>query len=184
MIYQFSLQAVGVTVGTAMILSHGIGLLQPESSCKFFSTFPRNKLAGWVLASIAALWSLWLMATMDLGEFSRLRQFLVIMVPVTWFLTIRFVDEFLAVRALGFIALLAAAPLLDAAFLQPPVSRLLLVVLAYVWATKGLFWVGMPYLMRDQINWAVKETKRWRIMMSAGVAYGVAVLVCALFFWG
>ena len=35
--------------------------------------------------------------------------------------------------ALGMIALLAAEPILEAAFLRPETSRLLVVVLAYVW---------------------------------------------------
>ncbi len=184
MIYQFSLQAVGIVVGSALIAGHGFGLLKPQACFKALKEFPRNKVVGFVLATIAGLWALWLMATMDLGEFSRLRNLLVILIPVTWFLAIKFVDEFLAVRALGFVALLAAAPLLDSAFLQPQISRLLLVVLAYVWATKGIFWVGMPYLLRDQISWATGNASRWQIMMAAGIAYGVAVLVCALLFWG
>lgn len=46
-----------------------------------------------------------------------------------------------------------------------------------------MFWVGMPYLMRDQINWLLAERKRYLIGAGAGVAYGVVVLICAILWW-
>ena len=73
-----------------------------------------------------------------------------------------------------------AEPILEAAFLQPPESRLLLVVVAYAWVVLGMFWVGMPYLMRDWISWLLRSEARWKILCVAGLAYGVAVLICSL----
>ena len=88
------------------------------------------------------VWTFCLMLTMDWGEFYYLRMPMLVALPICFFLTIRFVDEFLAVRALGIFGLLAAAPILDAAFLQPPVSRLLVVVLAYVYVFSECFGSG------------------------------------------
>jgi hypothetical protein len=90
------------------------------------------------------------------------------------------VEEFLAVRALGMLLLLAAEPLIEAAFLKPQTSRLLLVVLAYAWVLAGLFWVGMPYLLRDQMAWITRTAARWRAACVAGLAWGVALLICSL----
>jgi hypothetical protein len=44
----------------------------------------------------------------------------------------------------------------------------------------GLFWVGMPYLLRDQIRWITETAARFRTLTIAGLLYGVVVLVCAL----
>lgn len=184
MIYPFSLQATGLVIGLLLIAAHGFGLARAGDVRAVLPGFPRSRVAGVMLVTLAAAWTFWLMVTMDLGEFSHLRTWLVLLIPVTWVLTLVFVNEFLAVRALGFVLLLGAEIPLEAAFLEPPVTRLLLVVLAYVWIVKGLFWVGMPYLLRDQIDWAVRDAGRWRLLMGAGVAYGVAVVLCALFFWG
>lgn len=76
--------------------------------------------------------------------------------------------------------LLAASPVLHAAFLQPQISRLLLPILAYVWIIVGMFFVGMPYLMRDWITWATKTAGRWKLASLAGAAYGIVLLVVAL----
>jgi hypothetical protein len=43
-----------------------------------------------------------------------------------------------------------------------------------------MFWIGKPYLLRDQINWLTRSATRWRIAAIAGVAYGAVVLLCAL----
>jgi len=77
-------------------------------------------------------------------------------------------------------ALLAAEPILSACFLRPEAARLLLVILAYVWLTFGLFWVGMPYLLRDQINWITKSGKRFKAATFTGLVYGLVVLAFAV----
>ena len=79
--------------------------------------------------------------------------------------------------------LMAAGPILEAAFLRDPGSRLLLAVFAYVLLTKGMFWVGMPYTFRDAVTWATANDKRWRLCAIGGLAYGVLVLICAVSFW-
>jgi NhaP-type Na+/H+ or K+/H+ antiporter len=89
------------------------------------------------------------------------------------------VDEFLAVRALGILCLLAAEPLLDAAFFRNEVSRLVVTVLAYLLVIAGIIWVTMPYLLRDQINWSARSNLRWRCLHGLVVLYGAAILVLA-----
>ena len=46
-----------------------------------------------------------------------------------------------------------------------------------------MFWVGMPYLLRDQIAWVSASAKRWRGLAVGGLVYGAAVLLFALFSW-
>ena len=96
--------------------------------------------------------------TMEMGEFSSFRRPLLIALPIGYLLVMRFVNEFLAVRALGILCLLAAEPLLEAAFLRYEPSRLLVTVFAYILIVKGLFWVTMPYLLRDHIDLGSRST--------------------------
>ena len=100
---------------------------------------------------------------MEMGEFSTFRRPLLIALPIGYVLALRFVDELLAVRALGILCLLAAEPLLDAAFFRYETSRLLVTVFAYVLVIAGLFWVMMPYLLRDQLNWSTRSPTRCRV---------------------
>ena len=118
MIYHLSLHTAGLIAGA---------LARPLLSL-LGTRFARAQLA----AAISALprrrrrsaddrSGLELLAAGDDGD-GRVLQFrrpLLIVLPIGFFLVLRFVDEFLAVRALGILCLLAAEPLLDAAFLRP-----------------------------------------------------------------
>jgi hypothetical protein len=183
MIYPFSLQLTGIVVGLLLVIAHALALALPVPTQSFLRALPRSRTWGTIFLAISALWAFWLVCTIDLGEFARLRSLLTIAVPVGAVLAWVFVDEFLAVRALGILALLAADPILDAAFLRLEASRLLLVCLAYVWILSGLFLVGMPYIMRDLIAWIVGSTTRYRAGAMAGIVCGAAILGCAILCW-
>lgn len=183
MIYNFDLRLVGFVVGIALIAAHLVAMVHGKTVRGWLKAFPRSKTMGFALLAVDAVWAFWLVATMDLGEFTDYRTALMVLVPAAFFLSLNFVDEFLSVRALGMLLLLLAEPVLEAAFLRPETSRLLLVVLAYAWIVAGMFWVGMPYLMRDQITWLLKSEMRWKAGGILGVAYGAAVLVCAVAFY-
>ena len=184
MIYSFSLHNVGLLVGLLLIALHAVALIHAQGVKQLLRGFPRSRVTGAILLTLDAVWAFALVAQIDLGEFTGYRQIFLAIIAVGYVLTLLFVEEFLAVRALGMFCLLAAEPLLDAAWMRPESSRLLLSVLAYAWATLGLFWVGMPYLLRDQIEWLTKTELRWRLAALGGLAYGVAVLVAALTQYG
>lgn len=183
MTYDFTLRTVGLAVGLGLVLSHAAALVAPARIMEWLRAFPRSKPAGVVLCTVAAVWAFWLAATMDLGEFSPNRTLICGVVLAGAVMVPLFADEFLSVRALGILALLAAEPLLGAAFLRPEQTRLLLVVLAYVWATAGLFMVGAPYLLRDLIGWVTDKAWRYHAVAWAGIAYGALLILVSLLFF-
>ena len=187
------LYGTGLVLGVWLVAMHALMLLKPEPVQRLLKRFPRDKQIGQVLLAIGLLW-FWLLVAqpgkgilhalaMDLGEFNSLKNYLRFLVPIAIVAVGISIKEFLAVRALGLLGLMIAAPLLDAAFLKDPQSRLLVPVFAFVLIIKSLYWVGMPYLFRDTVTWATASPKRWQMLSAAGLAYGVAVIVCALLFW-
>ena len=188
-----SLFTVGLILAIWLIGTHSLMLAKPAMVQGFLKKFPRDQMAGQILLGIGLAW-FWLLVApdglgklsalaMDLGEFNGAKPILRILVPITLFLVAISVRDFLAVRALGVVGLMAASPLLEAAFLKDPSSRLLVPAFAYALLTASLFWVGMPYLFRDAVTWATADQRRWTILSLAGLGYGVATLVCALSFW-
>ncbi len=176
MIYHLSLKTAGILAGLFLLLISLPNVFKPALGRDWFTQLPRSRPAGVFLLTLAALWSFWLLATMEMGEFSSFRRPLLFALPVGYVLVLRFVNEFLAVRALGILYLLAAEPLIDAAFLRHENSRLLLTVLAYILVVKGLFFVTMPYVMRDQIDWGTRTNGRWFSINVAVLVYGAALL--------
>jgi hypothetical protein len=180
MIYHFSLQTAGFLSGALLLLVGLPGMLRPALVQSLTRHFPRSFLAGVVLLTIDLVWSFWLLSTMEMGEFASFRRLLLIALPISYVLVLRFMQEFLAVRALGILCLLAAEPLLDAAFFRYEASRLFVTVFAYLLIVAGLFWVTMPYLLRDQITWSTKNNARWRFVHGIALAYGVVMLALAI----
>jgi len=183
MIYPTSLYVVGLLVGIFLLATHVVALWRTKECRAWLQAFPRSRTAGTVLVVLAGIWSFLLVQQMDLGEFDRLRNFMLVAIVAGTFLAWRYVEEFLAVRALGILALLAAEPLLETAFLRPEQTRLLLVVLAYAWIILGLFWVGMPWTLRDQIAWILAAKNRLTAVAWGGVLYGAVLILCAALFW-
>ena len=187
------LNIAGYVLAAWLIALHVWMLMKPAESKDFFKKLPRNRVLGPWLMGIGMAW-FWLLIApdglgllsklqMDLGEFNRAKSILRILVPIAAAGMIMHVKEFLTVRALGLLALMGAAPLLYAAYLEPQTSRLLLPLFAYGMIFKGLFWVGMPYTMRDAITWALKTDSRYRALTFGGLGYGIAVLLCAVLWW-
>ena len=179
MIYDLSLQTGGFIAGMALVVLSLPGLIKPGLVQIWLKRFPRSSVGGIVLLSLVLVWSFWLLATMEMGEFSSFRRPLMIVLPIGYVLVLRFVEEFLAPRALGILCLLAAEPLLEAAFFRYETSRLFLTVLAYLMIIAGLFWVTMPYLLRDQINWSTQTKARWHTVHGIAALYGITILACA-----
>jgi hypothetical protein len=181
MIYDFSLHTMGIVAGALLLVISLPGFIMPPAVQAWLKAFPRSRVAGVALLTLVLLWAFWLLATMEMGEFSSFRKPLLIVLPIGYVLVIRFVEEFLAVRALGILCLLAAEPMLEAGFFRwDETSRLFVTVFAYLLIIAGLFWVTMPYLLRDQINWSAQTKARWHAVHAITALYGIAILACAL----
>jgi hypothetical protein len=188
-----SLFTMGLVLAVWLIGIHALMLIKPVMVQSFLKKFPRDQVLGQVLLGIGLAWFWLLIApsgfgklsslSMDLGEFNSAKKILQLLVPVSLVLVCISVRDFLAVRALGLLGLMAAAPLLGAAFLKDPASRLLVPIFAYAMLSASMFCVGMPYLFRDLVAWVTADQKRWTLLSLVGLGYGVATLVCAFAFW-
>lgn len=187
------LDVAGYILGGILILGHLVALLCPEKVQGFLKQAPRNETLGQILLAIGLFWFFLLVAPegdgilnslrVDMGGFEGIVPWLQICTPVAFFLLIFKLKEFLFVRSLGVLCLLFVAPLLKAAYLQEPMTRLLIPIWCYAVILLSLFWIGKPYLLRDQVAWVTATPGRWKLMAYGGLSYGVAILVCALFFW-
>lgn len=177
------LKGTGIVLGLLLLAGHIWAFLKPAEAKAFLHDFPRNYGWGVVILTICFFWSMMIIQHMDMGEFFHLRRWFLIIVPAGFVGILFYVREFISVRAIGSLMLLAAGPMLCAAFLQPQLSRLLIPILAYAWIIAGMFFVGMPFLMRDAISWVTGNDARWKLVSLSGIVYGALLLVAALIFY-
>lgn len=190
---QLSLFTAGILLAIWLIAGHALMLAKPTLVQGYMKKFPRDVMAGQILLALGLAW-FWLLVApdgfgklsalqMDLGEFNKSKPLLRLLVPAAVIAVAISIRDFLAVRALGLCGLMLAAPLLESAFLKDPTTRLLIPIFAYAMLTASLFMVGMPYLFRDAVTWVSASRGRWIACGLAGLAYGVATLLCAFLFW-
>jgi len=177
------LKGTGIVVALALILAHAWALKNTAKTQAFLKAFPRTYKWGAILLTIDFLWAEFALANMDMGEFYNMRRTFMMIVAGGYVAVLIYVKEFLAVRALGSLMLLVAGPVLTAAFLQPQTSRLLLPILAYAWIIGGMFFIGMPFLMRDWVNTLISKPQRWNLAVYGGIAYGIVLLAAAILFY-
>lgn len=177
------LKGTGIVVALMLIVSHVWALKNSAKTQAFLKTFPRAYHWGVILLTIDMVWSVFALANMDMGEFFDKRRIFIMITIGGYVAVLVYVREFLAVRALGALMLLVAGPVLTAAFLQPQTSRLLLPILAYVWIIAGMYFIGMPFLMRDGVNWLIAKSQRWNLAVWSGIAYGAVLLAAAILFY-
>lgn len=184
------LNTAGLVLAAFIIGLHLWMLLKQHDAMDYLKKFSRNYVAGVIFMAIGLIW-FWLIVMpgyspieMELNDFNKAKPMLLFIVPLGGYFIITQMKEFLAVRGLGLVCLMAAAPLLAASWQEPHPYKLLVPIYAYAMIIKGLIWVSMPYLFRDAINWATASKERFKMLTIAGLVYGVAVLACSIVFWG
>jgi len=146
-----------------------------------FRSFPRSAAASYLFFGAAACWflfNIWHLSAADFGDY---RVLLFIGFTLVATLAFRCVPDFLSVRGLCILILLAASPLLDAAYMEyERPLRLLMVTPLYV-AIALAIWVGaQPWRMRDFLEWLFARPGRSRRGGALIAAYGL--LLCGVAF--
>ena len=181
MTYFVSLRLTAIVLGILYILTHLPGALAPGRFGAIAQRLTRNYPLGVTLMLLATLWFVVLTGTMDLGEISNVRIQLMAVWAVAGVLVAIFVPGFLTLRGLGCLMLLAAALMLDAAFLALTPWRYVVTLLSYVWVIAGMVLVYSPHIGRNAVFWITRTEEQTRVFCWPGVALGLLLLVLGIF---
>ena len=143
---------------------------------------PRSQAATLVLFGGGVLWFLFEVGNM--GDADRIlgssNAPWVVAFAALGVLAFRYVPDFLAVRGLCILTLLAAGPLLHAAFMEyEHPQRLFMVTLVFVGIAAALYLAAVPYRLRDFFAWLFARPGRARGLGAALLVYGLLLSVVA-----
>ena len=143
---------------------------------------PRSQRAAWLFFGLAAAWFVWRVS--QLGEsdliFAKSPMPLMIGFAVLAVLSFIYTPEFLAVRGLSILMLLAAEPLLYAAYMEyHHPQRLLMVTAVYIGISLAIYLGAAPYRLRDIFDWLFRVPSRPRFVGGILFAYGLATAAAA-----
>jgi len=168
-------------VGVATIAGRVPGIIAPEKFGQVLRRFPRSVLWGRILMGIAAIWAWIVLFNAATDDWAWARPFVVVGVPIAYWLVIQFADQFLALRGLAALLLLIAKVMLDAADRSELTLRLIVTVLAYLWVCVAIWMASAPHQVRDVLGFITANATRCRFACFLGACVGALLVVLGLF---
>jgi len=158
---------------------HAALLVKPAWVQEGVRRFPRNRWCGYALAVAAIAWAAWLLHGLPLGRFESLKTWLIPVTIIFGGLVCYYMEELLAPRALGALLLLYPAPLLAAARLHESDWSVVMSLVAYLMAIKGMALLLSPYLFRHFAERLLRADTTCRLAGATGIAFDTLLLVLA-----
>ena len=158
-----------------LLIALGLPLLAHSSrAVAVLKALPRSTAAAVVFFGVGAVWFLWNVLHLSSADFGDYKTLLAIAFAAIALLAFRCVPDFLAVRGLCVLVLLAASPLLGAAYMeyQYP-QRLFLVTFVYGLIALAIWLGASPFRLRDFFEWLFARERRTRFFGAAVLAYGL-----------
>ena len=172
--FRMSLFFATLIPGLFLLALGGLLLANPPLLRSLLTALPRSPAATLVLFGGGVLW--FLVRVANMGDADRIigssNVPWVIGFAALGALSIKYVPDFLAVRGLCILILLAATPLLDAAFMHYEPRDYPLKVLVYLAILLALYLAAVPYRLRDFFAWLFSRPGRARGVGAALLAYG------------
>ncbi|HTB63158.1 MAG TPA: hypothetical protein VK737_06180 [Opitutales bacterium] len=148
--------------------------------------FPRSQVAAYVFFGAGTLWFLNLLNHLGSADFGDYKRILVAVFAAIGLGAFFVAKDFLAVRGVAVLLLLAARPALDASMIYtpPPGTRVWLNAFVYVMIVLSIYLGAAPYHARDMINWLFVKPGRARVLGAVCAGYGLALAGLAMSYQG
>lgn len=174
------LSTLSVVLGLIVALPSVYGLLRPKAFAEAVRRFPRQTPVGYVLMLLGTAWFLYYVSQESVSDFVNLKKIFFLVFGGVGIGVCLFVKDFLPVRGLAVIFLLAAKLMVDTARLAASDWRLVIATWAYLLVLAGMWFTVSPWRLRDILNWSVATESRTRITSAIRVAFGLFVIVLGL----
>ncbi len=174
-----ALSAIALAVGAATALLGGLSLVLPAPARRLWLALPRSVWPGRVLSIVCLVWSALWICVMPLGPLMVVRDLLWLLLPMAVAAVCIFIPDLLTCRAAGGLLVLVPAPMLSAAAWHPSLWRYAMIVYAYAMIIAGMYYIALPWLLRDHIVWAHRSPGRAKVLAAASLALGVLLVVLA-----
>ena len=143
---------------------------------------PRSNRGAWLFFGAGAAWFIWRCGQLNESDliFFKTPGPVMIAFGVLAVLAFIYTPDFLAVRGLCVLMLLAAEPLLHAAYMEyGHPQRLLMVTAVYLGLAAALYLAAAPYRLRDFFAWLFQQPARARLAGTILLSYGLATAAAA-----
>lgn len=165
-----------ICTGVILVLLGAFLLFFRQHSESLFKGALRSKIAAIILMGLGSAFFLIKVTHLGDADLGKYKDWLFVGFFLVAFLSFFTVPDFLPVRGLAILLLLASDAVLDSAYMREPQLRLFLVSWVYVVIVGSMYVGALPYRMRDFLYWLY--LRNWRTATSGIVmlAYGTLLI--------
>jgi len=175
-----SLTLATLLPGLVLLVLGVLFLIGNSAIVSAFKAMPRSRAATVIFFGGATVWFLLNLSTLSEADFGEYRRILMIAFGLIALGAFLYVPDFLAVRGLAAVMLLAAMPLLDAAYMEyGHPQRLFMVSVVFVGIAAAIYLGASPYRLRDFFGWLFTTPARARALGGFLAAYGLLLAAVA-----
>jgi hypothetical protein len=171
------LSSLAIWIGLIYLVPNIYGVLKPARFGEAARKFSRYTPAGYPLMLLATAWFVYNVYREPIADFAVMKPYLCGFFAAVGVGACIFVKDFLPVRGLAVLLLLAGKLMVDTARWADTSWRLVITTLAYVWVIVGMWLTISPWRLRDIANWVTANEQRIRLFTGARVAFGIFVLL-------
>lgn len=168
--------------GLFLVVLGGLFLLGGPAVSSTAKALPRSQRGALVFFGAGTAWFLWRLSQLHEADLIFVQKPWPVMAAfgVLAVLAFLYTPDFLAVRGLCVLMLLAAEPLLYAAYMEwSHPQRLLMVTAVYLGLALAIYLAAAPYRMRDFFDWLFRQPARSRILGGIVLGYGLVTTAAA-----
>lgn len=163
---------ISTAIFATLCLITGLAFFFDEFKSLAFK-FLRSKNAAIVLFGSGGLWFLWILYNLAQADFGDYKFILMAIFGGAGLLAFKYLSDFLSVRGLCVVMLLALRQFIDSAFMLDIPSRLVMVSIAYICVVAFIYFGCLPYRMRDFFEWLWEKSVRAK-------AFGFLLFLCGI----
>lgn len=158
----------------ALLLVMGLPFLAaPKASAAGALKLIRDKTASYIFAGAALAWFSFVLLNLGEADFGDIKHILILVFGGAGLLSFAYTPDFLCVRGIAVLMLLLCRQFLDAAFMQDPEARLVLVSFSYVLVIAAIYFGSLPYRARDMFE-------KFETSPLAGKVFGLCLSLASL----
>jgi hypothetical protein len=175
-----TLATLALGIGILLLVSQACAVWQPASYGAALRKFPRSTTWGYFLMGLGTLWFLSILHRETISDFAAWKRYLLLGFGLLGLFSCLYVRDFLAVRGLAVVLLLASKLVVDVARWHDSSARLLMVLLAYAGVIAAMWLIVSPWRLRDWIAWQTDNLKRIRLGGTVALVLSLVILLLGL----
>ena len=177
--FDLKLSTLSVILGLIIALPSLFGMLKPKRFAEAVRGFHRQTAIGYILMLLGTAWFLYYVSQESVSDFASMKKIFYLLFGAVGIGTCLFVKDYLPVRGLAVLFLLAAKLMVDTARWEDTEWRLVIATWAYALAVAGMWFTISPWRLRDLIHWSTASELRTRCCCGVRLALGLFVMVLA-----